>query len=327
MSRLGIACFLAAWLGASLLASQLRWFRPSRLAERLGPYLPAGHPMRSEPGPRPGRGRASSAAPPQGSGVAGPGAVSLGSLAAVVVPLARDLGDRVAKLTGVSEDPAARLERIHSADDVAAFRARQLGFAVLALAGAALVCLWWRPPPALALLLLAAAPVGAFARLEHRLSRASAAWQRQLTAELPVVSEQLGMLLRSGWSLGGALERLSSSNRGSGRCASDLARVCDRIRQGLGVHAALEEWAEVSGVEPVRRLVAVLRLEREAGDVGRLVSEEARLARAEAHRRLVEVAERRAQQVWVPVTVAALVPGVIFLAVPFTAALEAFGGA
>ena len=34
--------------------------------------------------------------------------------------------------------------------------------------------------------------------------------------------------------------------------------------------------------------------------------------------------ERRGQQVWVPVTVATLLPGVIFLAIPFIEALKAF---
>jgi hypothetical protein len=34
--------------------------------------------------------------------------------------------------------------------------------------------------------------------------------------------------------------------------------------------------------------------------------------------------ERRAQTVWVPVTVAALVPGVLFLAIPFVEALRLF---
>jgi hypothetical protein len=48
--------------------------------------------------------------------------------------------------------------------------------------------------------------------------------------------------------------------------------------------------------------------------------------RREAHRRLVESIERRAQQVWVPVTVAALLPGAIFLAVPFIDALSLIAG-
>jgi hypothetical protein len=34
--------------------------------------------------------------------------------------------------------------------------------------------------------------------------------------------------------------------------------------------------------------------------------------------------ERRGQQVWIPVTVATLLPGVVFIAIPFTSALAAF---
>ena len=41
---------------------------------------------------------------------------------------------------------------------------------------------------------------------------------------------------------------------------------------------------------------------------------------------LVESIERRTQMVWIPVTVAALVPGVIFMAVPFVEALSLFSG-
>jgi tight adherence protein C len=76
----------------------------------------------------------------------------------------------------------------------------------------------------------------------------------------------------------------------------------------------------------VDRLVAVLALNSETGDLGRLLSEEARSIRRNVQRRTVEVMDRRSQQVWVPVTVAALVPGVIFLAVPFVAALRLFAG-
>ena len=39
---------------------------------------------------------------------------------------------------------------------------------------------------------------------------------------------------------------------------------------------------------------------------------------------LIETIERRGQQVWIPVTVATLVPGVIFLAVPFVEAMRLF---
>ena len=55
-----------------------------------------------------------------------------------------------------------------------------------------------------------------------------------------------------------------------------------------------------------------------------LIGEEARAIRRDVHRELIETIERRGQQVWIPVTVAALVPGVIFLAVPFIDALSLF---
>jgi tight adherence protein C len=43
-------------------------------------------------------------------------------------------------------------------------------------------------------------------------------------------------------------------------------------------------------------------------------------------REQVELIERRAQQVWIPVTVATLLPGVIFMAVPFVDAMRRLTG-
>ena len=62
-----------------------------------------------------------------------------------------------------------------------------------------------------------------------------------------MLSEQLGMLLGAGYSLGGALNRLAAA--GSGACAQDLAGVCGRIRQGLSEVDALREWAAVADVD------------------------------------------------------------------------------
>jgi len=102
--------------------------------------------------------------------------------------------------------------------------------------------------------------------------------------------------------------------------------VCGRIRQGLSEIDALREWAAVARVEALDRLVPVLALDRETGDLGRLLSAEARAIRRDVHRQLVEAMERRGQQVWIPVTVATLVPGVVFMAIPFIEALRVFSG-
>ena len=166
------------------------------------------------------------------------------------------------------------------------------------------------------------APLLGFLVVEQQVSARSQQWQRRLFLELPIVSEQIGMLLSAGFSLSGALDRIAS--RGSGACARDLDRVRRRMRQGLSDTEALREWADLAQVPAVTRFVGVLTLNRETSDLGRLIAEEARAIRREAHRELIAQLDRRAQQVWVPVTVATLVPGTLLLAVPFLQAMQVF---
>ena len=292
---------LVLWVGATLLLSQLRWFARPPLVARLRPYTPGG------------------LATPQRSGV-----LSVESFREVVGPVSRHVGERLARLVGISEELAVRLERVHSPLDVTAFRLRQVGWSVAGGGIAALVAAALRPAPGLVVLLLLGGPVLAFLVLEQQLASASQRWQRRLFLELPVVSEQLAMLLSAGFSLGTALNRLAE--RGRGACATDLQRVAGRIRQGLSEVDALREWAAVARVNSLDRLVPVLALNREAGDLGRLISDEARGIRNDVQRQLVETMERRSQSVWIPVTVATLVPGVIFLSIPFIEALSLFSG-
>lgn len=299
--RLAVLCGLVLWAGATLALSQLRWFARASLADRLRPYAPGGASL-------------------------GPSrhALSVESVRDVVGPLCQSVGERIARALGVTEELAVRLERLHSPLDVTGFRMHQVGWSLAGFGAASLITLTLRPPAVAGLILLLAGPLLVFLVLEQRLASASDAWKRRLFLELPVVAEQLAMLLSAGYSLTGALNRLA--DRGTGYAARDLARVCGRIRQGLSEMEALREWATVADVEALHRLVPVLALNREASDLGRLVSEEARSIRRDAHRTLVEIIERRAQQVWIPVTVAALVPGVLFLAAPFMQALRLFSG-
>jgi Flp pilus assembly protein TadB len=290
---------LALFVGATMLLSQLRWFRRRPLVDRLAPYVPGGPAVRRR----------------------GP-VLSAASFGEVVAPLARAVGEAVARVFGVTESLAVRLDRVHSPLDVTAFRLRQAGWAVAGLVAAAVLAAAARLRGPVALGFVLAGPVLAFLVVEQQLATASARWQRRIFLELPVVAEQLGMLLGAGYSLGAALSRLAA--RGAGACGRDLVRVTGRIRQGLTEVEALREWAAVADVDALRRLVSVLSLNRQAGDLGRLISDEARSIRRDVHRELVETIERRGQQVWIPVTVAALVPGVIFLAVPFIEALRLF---
>lgn len=299
--RIVLASGFALWVGATLLLSEVRWFSRVSLLDRLHPYAPGG----VTPGPR-------------------ALFLSVESFRDVIGPLCRVSGERLARALGVSEEMAIRLERIHSPLDVTAFRVRQLGWSAAAFGFGCLLTVALRPPMAAALLFIFGGAALAFLILEQQVASASEAWKRRLFLELPVISEQLAMLLSAGFSLGAALNRLA--DRGRGNAARDLARVCGRIRQGLSEIEALREWARLADVPAVDRLIPVLALNREAGDLGRLLSEEARAIRRDVQRELVETAERRGQQVWIVVTVAALLPGVLFLAIPFLAALRLFSG-
>ena len=296
--RLALGSALLLWLGLTLLLAEVRWFSRPSLAERIRPYVVgAGQQRRSGP-------------------------LSVESFRDVVAPLSQSFGEWLARLFGVREELALRLERIHSPLTPTTFRVRQVGRMMLALVVAAIVLAATTPPPMVAIAALLGAPLLGFLVVEQQLATASTQRQKRLSLELPVIAEQLAMLLGAGHSLGSALNRVAT--RGSGAAADDLRVVVRRVRQGMSEIDALREWAEVADVAALHRLVPVLALNREASDLGRLLSEEARSIRRDVHRDFVETMERRAQAVWIPVTVATLVPGAVFLAIPFIEALRLF---
>jgi Flp pilus assembly protein TadB len=291
----------ALWLGASLLLAFLRTVQRPSLATLLRPYLL----HTNDP-------------------LAATASGHRSTLRAVLVVPARDAATTVASAVGIGGDATHRLDRIASPEDTAGFRTRQ-GLIVLgtccAIAVATAALRW---PAASSLLATAVGGAASFVVVEQILADRSRRWQRDTEAQLPVIAEQIALLLGAGWSVSGAIARLAE--RTNGPCATDLRRVGQRVRQGLSESEALEEWARRADVPSVRRLVAVLDLDRETTDLGRLIAEEARTSRQEATERLVARLDRRSQQVWIPVTVATLVPGTVFLAIPFLAALQQLAG-
>lgn len=299
MIRLIAASAILFFVGSTLLLSEIRWFRTRSLAAMITPYVPGGR-----------RTRASEL-------------FSVESFGELLRPAVQAVGGLAAKLFGVSEELPRRLRRVHWDMDAAGFRLRQMGWALVAMAAAALVVFTLGLPGPLVVMALLGSPILAFLVVEQQLANASDRWKHRVFQELPIVAEQIAMLLGSGYSLGAALNRIAE--RGNGATATDLKRVVGRVRQGASEGEALREWSELLDVDQVRRLVSVLSLNKEAGDLGSMVATEARTTRAEAHRALLESIERKNQQVWIPVTLATLVPGVILMAIPFFDALSSFG--
>jgi tight adherence protein C len=298
MRLVALAAVLAG-IGATLLLAELPRFHRLPLVERMRPFSPGGR-------------RHASIATNRGP-----------TLREWAAPLAGSVGERVSRHLGVNDDLTTRLHRVHTTDDVTAFRIRQVGWATGGLVTGVAAALVLSLPPLIALLVVLALPSLGFLLPEHRLTAASDDHRRRLSLELPVITEQLGMLLSSGYSIAGALTRIAERSSGAG--ALDIGRVLRRIRHGVAPTDALREWAQTVDLPAVHQLVGVLALHRDTNDLGRLISNEARAMRRDLHRELLARIEKRSQQVWIPVTVAALVPGFIFLAIPFVSALRSFG--
>ncbi len=299
MIRLIAAASILLFVGMTLLLSELRPFRQQTLSQRVGPYLPGGSTV-------------SSGSP-----------LSVESFGQLLAPLAEMIGDSAARLFGVSEELSRRLRRVHSPLDETEFRLRQIGWAVGSAALVLASGFALSGPLGLVVVFALIAPVLSFLVLEQQLANESDGRKARTSQELPIISEQIAMLLGSGYSLGAALSRVSE--RGSGVIAEDLTVVIARVRQGTSEQKALEEWAETIDLEAVSRLVSILSLNKEAGDLGSMVAAEARNVRTESHRELLESIEKKNQQVWIPVTLAALIPGVILMMIPFVSALASFG--
>ncbi len=299
MIRLLAAAALLFFVGATLVLSEFRLFRSQALANRVSPYLPGGRSTTNR------------------------GLLSLESFGQLLRPLAEASGALGARVFGVSEELPRRLRRVHWDIDSSGFRVRQIGWAVATCMLVTVIGLVVGLSAPLLALFALVGPLLAFLVVEQQLANASDRWKERTFQELPVIAEQIAMLLGSGYSLGAALQRVSA--RGSGVISQDLDVVGQRIRQGASENAALREWAEVVDVEAVSRVVSILSLNKEAGDLGSMVAAEARTIRAEAHRALLESIEKKNQQVWIPVTIAALVPGVILMMIPFISALSEFG--
>lgn len=294
MSRTDALLCLLCFTGTALLFSGLRVFNREPLPARIAPYLPDRRPRNNTSDPA-------------------------GALAAVLSPLAEAFGDRLSALTGIRSDLRGRLAAASRPQSPSEFRLTQFTHALVAFGVAAAAVLALRPGAALALAVLVGSPIVVALAHEQRLESAVEQRREQTEAELPVIAEQIAVLLAAGMSLGATLDRIAT--RGNGVVAGELGIVLRQVRQGSSETEALSAWAQRSRSDGVDRLVSVLAMHRDAADLGALLATESRSIRAAAHRRLIESIERRAQLVWVPVTVATLVPGLILIGVPFVNAM------
>jgi tight adherence protein C len=297
MIRLLLLAGVIGTIGVSLLLSRAPWFRQPNLAIRLRNHTPGLTDRR-------------------------PRILGARSFRDALGPAAETVGTAVARAVGINEDLGKRLLRLHREQTPSNFRIAQVRHAVLSLLVWVAVSAVLPIPGTLIALGTIVAPLLSLLIDEQLLSTASAHRKRDLATELPMIEEHLAMLLDAGWSLGGALQRVAE--RSHGPASQDILRLLRSVRRGTSYRVALREWADIADLVPVERLTNILSLADQGADLGRLVADEAQLGRDERHRELLSSVERKGQQVWIPVTVASLVPGCLLLSVPFSAALSFF---
>lgn len=299
MKSVYVATAVLFFAGSVLVLERIRPLRRSGLGARVRPYV----------------------APTTSGNRRLPGGAAV---TAVMAPLAEVFGNLLANAMGIHTPLDARLARAGREQTPGEFRLSQLTGALAALGATSVAVLLVGPPAPVSIVLLLGAPVLVALLAERRLETEASARAEIVSLELPVVAEQLGILLGSGLSLGAALDRIA--RRSDGLVATELANVVREVRRGRTETEALRDWARLADSQGVDRLVSVLSLHRDASDLGALISTEARAIRDASHRALVETIEKRAQLVWVPVTVATLVPGLILIGVPFVRAMSAVAG-
>lgn len=240
------------------------------------------------------------------------------ALTGVVRAIGRGAQDRVATLLGASETIAHRLECAGLAPDVAAYRGRQLGWALAgAAAGGALVVAlavagrFAGPTVLLPILGAAAGALGCDAALTMRARARSA----RMSDELPTVLDFLALCLAAGEGILDSIRRVSDV--GSGELAVELRRVVVDTGTGAPLATALTGLARRVDVPALGRAVdhLVAAIERGA-PLAQALQDQAADAREEAKRGLIEQAGKREIGMLVVLVFAILPLSVVFAILP-----------
>lgn len=147
---------------------------------------------------------------------------------------------------------------------------------------------------------------------------------RELKDGLPLYIEQISSFVASGLSIQSALDRYPKTIKGPWSVPS--LRISAEIRRGANPGRAMGLVVAQYRLDDFGHLIRLLEANYSSPELPALLDEQSRSLRRRQQLELTEKLSKRAQAVWIPVSVAALVPGIIFVMIPFVSALHAFGG-
>lgn len=280
--------------------------RKMTLAKRVDPYLRV---------PEPGHTAADSFAP------TGP----LGAIGLFFLPWYRDLMRALQRLSGRNDALRERLERAGSMRTPTEFRSQQVlwgaGGLVVGLALAVPLLVTGRVPAPVAFLVALMFPVcGALAR-DWLLSQAITRREAALATQLPTITELLALAVGAGEAPLAALERVTA--RTQGELSLELRRTVADVHAGTSMDGALKQLARRSQVPSVVRFADAIGVAIERGTpLAQVLHDQARDAREEARRKLMEISGRKEIAMLVPVVFFILPITVLFAIYPGLTALR-----
>lgn len=128
--------------------------------------------------------------------------------------------------------------------------------------------------------------------------------------------EQISLSISNGKSLQSALTSVDNFNN------EELLNFQNLLRSGLDTESAASFWIEQSDSKSKRRLLDLITAKTTAAESLKLMELILKQLRQEKRFSTLAEIERRNQLVWIPVTIAVLLPGMIFIAIPLEAALR-----
>ena len=299
---------LGALLGVGLLlvlTSVPRW-RQVDLVDRLEPYLRDTRPSRlllEQPGRR----------------------ARLGTLERLLAPVMSDGVRWVERISGGPGTVRRRLEQSGSGATIEQFRAEQVVWGVLGLAGGAGAAAFigvTRGPAVLPMVavVVMGGLVGVLGRDQY-LSRQVSRREERMMQEFPTVAELLALSVGAGEGAVGALERVARTCQGE--LSVELRRTLAAARAGANLVQALEGLAARTSLAPLARFVDGVAVAVERGTpLAEVLRSQAQDVRELGRRRLMESGGRKEIAMMVPVVFLVLPVTVLFAVYPGLVSLD-----
>ncbi|WP_449385522.1 type II secretion system F family protein [Cellulomonas soli] len=247
------------------------------------------------------------------------------TLQRIIAPVMADGVRLVSRLGSPTAELRARLVRAGRDDTVEQFRAGQVVWGALGLAGglgvALLLAATRGSSPVVLAVLVALAGVSAALARDWLLTRQVHAREARMLAELPTVAELLALAVGAGEGAAGALERVVRTTHGE--LSVELGRTLADTRAGAPLTLALDRLSDRTGLAALSRFAEAVSVAIDRGTpLADVLRAQAQDVREEGRRALMEAGGRKEVQMMVPVVFLILPVTVLFAVFPSAVVLR-----